>query len=198
MGTKKHKSRTNAAEPSESQLCGDRSSIAGSVSPKLLGDIGMRISSDGTWMYQGSAITRKVLVKYFAKYLTLEDDKKYYLVTPSEKCEVLVDRLPFLATALDITGIGKRQSLAFWTNVDDHITVNMANPLAMEQGCKVEDLLPCVLVRGRLKALIIPSVYYELATLAVEEEVDGRVFLGVWSGGKFFPLSGADDDSRRM
>ncbi len=51
----------------------------------LCGDIGLKIARDGTWYYQGGPIARKPLVKLFASVLRLEDDGRYYLVTPVEK-----------------------------------------------------------------------------------------------------------------
>jgi hypothetical protein len=44
------------------------------------------------------------------------------------------------------------------------------------------------LVRDNLEALILRSVFYQLVEAAAECRVEGTVYLGVWSGGAFFPL----------
>jgi hypothetical protein len=47
-------------------------------------------------------------------------------------------------------------------------------------------------VRANLDALISRTVFYELVDLAVETEVAGQLRTGVWSGGQFFPMDGAE------
>ena len=55
----------------------------------------MRISTDGTWFYCGSPISRKKLVKLFSSILIKENDK--YFFTPVEKVGIIVDDVPFIA-----------------------------------------------------------------------------------------------------
>jgi hypothetical protein len=43
-------------------------------------------------------------------------------------------------------------------------------------------------VRVNLEALIHRNVFYQLVDMAVTETRDGRDWLGVWSGGQFFPI----------
>src|SRR5213592_1356525 len=54
--------------------------------PPFCGDIDMRTAADGTWFYMNSPIGRKPLVKLFASVMRHDEDGKYYLVTPAEKC----------------------------------------------------------------------------------------------------------------
>ncbi len=76
--------------------------------PPYCGDIGMRIRSDGVWLYQNSPIGRMPLVKLFASVLRKDADGKHYLVTPAEKVDVAVDDAPFLAVEMEVKGIGAR------------------------------------------------------------------------------------------
>ena len=163
--------------------------------PVLRGDIGMRIARDGTWFYLGSPITRKPLVKLFSTVLVRDFDDEFYLVTPVEKCWVSVDDAPFVAVELYIHGDGRNQSLTFRTNVDDQITVNDAHPIRVTFDLATAEPSPYVLVRGRLEALIARAVYYELAEIGCEHEVDGDQLFGVWSGGAFFPLGRLDEET---
>ena len=151
----------------------------------LCGDIGLKIRRDGTWSYQGSSIARQGLVKLFAKVLRLEDDGRYYLVTPVEKVPIEVESLPFVAVEMMREGEGKQQMLTFRTNVDDLVAAGPDHPIGFEPGV-LGGFMPFIQVRGGLRARIARSVYYELAVLAVEDGSPERV--GVWSGGLFFPF----------
>ena len=69
--------------------------------PPFCGDLDMRIAADGTWFYLKTPIGRHALVKLFASVLKREGDN-YYLVTPVEKCGIVVDDAPFLAVELKV------------------------------------------------------------------------------------------------
>ncbi len=47
---------------------------------------------------------------------------------------------------------------------------------------------PYVLMRSNLEALIHRNVFYQMVELAVPREIDGEQWLGVWSGGEFYPI----------
>src|SRR5947207_13019199 len=67
--------------------------------PPFCGDLDMRIAADGTWFYLKTPIGRPALVKLFASVLKREGDE-YFLVTPVEKCGIVVEDAPFLAVEL--------------------------------------------------------------------------------------------------
>src|SRR5881396_312299 len=85
--------------------------------PPFCGDLDMRIAADGTWFYLKSPIGRASLVKLFASVLKREGDK-YFLVTPVEKCGIVVEDAPFLAVELKIEAGAPGRNLHFRTNVD--------------------------------------------------------------------------------
>jgi hypothetical protein len=153
--------------------------------PPYCGDIGLRIRSDGVWLYRDSPIARPALVKLFAGVLRKDPDGRHYLVTPAEKIDVAVDDAPFLAVEMETRGAGRSQGLIFRTNVDDIVTAGPERPLrfAVEPGSG--GLKPYLLVRGRLEALVTRPLAYDLVEIATTE--DGRG-LGVWSDGAFFPV----------
>jgi uncharacterized protein len=160
--------------------------------PPDCGDIAMRIASDGTWFYQASPIGRPGLVKLFASVLKREGDR-YYLVTPVEKCGIIVDDAPFLAVELAREPDGQGgESLHFRTNVDDWVTCGPANPLRFEPEPGTGGLKPYVHVRYNLWAKVTRSLFYELVDLAQEREVDGTRMVGVASAGAFFVMAAAD------
>jgi len=157
------------------------------ILPKLnlCGDIGLKIGRDGTWYYQGGPIARKSLVKLFASVLRLEEDGRYFLVTPVEKVSIEVEDLPFIAVEMRREGSGDGQTLSFRSNVDEVVTAGAGHALGFQAGPK-GSFTPFVVMRDGLKARLDRPVYYELAALAVERP--GSKEPGVWSGGMFFPF----------
>src|SRR5580704_9831088 len=99
--------------------------------PPFCGDLDMRIATDGTWFYLKTPIGRPALVKLFASVLKREGDK-YFLVTPVEKCGIVVDDAPFLAVELDVATQAGGRVLHFRTNVDDLIACGPDHPLRFE------------------------------------------------------------------
>ena len=159
--------------------------------PPYCGDIGLKIARDGTWFYQGSPIGRMAMVKLFARVLRRDADGRYYLVTPAEKVDVVVDDAPFLAVEMDVRDSGRDQVLLLRTNVDDVVAVGPEHPLRFVAEAGSGGLKPYVLVRGRLEALVTRSVYYDLMALAVADTGTADAASGIWSSGAFFPLKAA-------
>lgn len=157
--------------------------------PPHCGDIGMKITRDGVWHYQGSPIGRPELVKLFASILR-KDPEGHVLVTPVEKVTIEVEDAPFLAVALEIEPDGG--SLVLRTNVGDEVRVDAAHPLRFETG-PAEGLKPYVLVRGGLWALVTRALFYDLVELGERRVVDGVEMFGVASGGAFFAMARADE-----
>lgn len=152
----------------------------------------MRIASDGTWFYRGSPINRKPLVKLFSTVIQRDDQGDYWLVTPVERGRLQVDDAPFTAVELDVTGAGTAQVLRFRTNVDDWVEAGESHPIRVPVSPDSGEPRPYILVRGRLEALILRPLFYELVEIAVEREADGVAQLGVWSQGSFFALGGPE------
>lgn len=165
-------------------------SADGPVLP-FCGDFDIRIARDGTWFHQGSPIGRKPLVKLFSTVLRREDDGEYWLVTPVERGRVIVEDAPFTAVEFSATGSGKGQLLRFRTNVDTWIALDSEHPLRIAVDDETGEPRPYILVRDRLEALILRPVYYGLAELAVEEQMNQGSRFGLWSSGSFFPLDGS-------
>ena len=150
----------------------------------------MRIARDGSWYHQGSRIARKGLVKLFSTVLRRDDDGVFWLQTPVERARIEVEDAPFTAVECASTGAGRTQILSLRTNLDDWVEVDGEHPIRVETDGETGEPRPYLLVRDRLEALILRSVYYQLVELAVEEAGDpGQARgLGVWSKGEFFAL----------
>jgi hypothetical protein len=167
--------------------------------PVECGDLPFLIRRDGTWLYCGTPIRRKEMVCLFASVLQREADGSFWLETPAERGRIVVEDAPFIAVALDWRGVGRGQVLTFRTNVDEIVTAGPDHPIRIAHDivtCRPTPYLKLRNGRGRypIEARIARPVYYELAALAVAEEVLGRRMMGVWSGGMFFPLGEAGEE----
>lgn len=160
--------------------------------PPDCGPIDLRISRDGNWHYQGSPIGRAALVRLFSTVLRRDADGHHYLVTPVEKVRITVDDAPFVAVALERTGSGPSQVLAFTTSVGDRVELDADHPLRVEHDAQSGEPSPYLRVRGRLDALISRALFFELAELGEERSTADGVDFGVWSRGLFFRLGTLD------
>ena len=159
--------------------------------PPFCGDLDMRIGADGTWYYLKTPIGRPALVKLFASVLKREADR-YFLVTPVEKCGIVVDDAPFLAVELRVDDRGPRQVLNFRSNVDDWIACGVEHALRFEPENHSGGLKPYLHVRRDLWALVKRALFYDLVDLGEERDVDGVRMFGVVSSDVFFAMAPAD------
>lgn len=148
-------------------------------------EIGMRISRDGTWWYQGSPIRRQRMVRLFSRVLRREG-QDYFLVTPVEKVRVEVEAAPLLAVRMEVQQEVSGPQFAFQTNVGDIVVADRDHPIRMH-GSQAAPL-PVVVVRDEIEALIVRSVYYELVDRGEVVDVNGADMLVVHSRGEAFEL----------
>jgi len=150
-----------------------------------------RIDSKGTWFHEGAPIGRREMVKLFARVLVRDGEGAYWLETPVEKVPVMVEDAPFLAVELKVQGRAAAQALRFRTNIDRWVELGADHPLIVRAGPR-----PYVKLAGGMEALVVRPVYYQLADLAVAGPA-GTEHPGVWSGGRFFPLTPAAPEAPR-
>ena len=89
---------------------------------------------------------------------------------------------------MDVQSAGEAQTVSFTTNVADEVILDKNHPLRIETDAKTEEPSPYILIRDRLEARLNISVFYQLVEAAVEREIEGETWLGVWSSGVFFKL----------
>ncbi len=159
--------------------------------PPFCGDLDMRIAADGTWYYLRTPIGRPALVRLFASVLKREGDK-YFLVTPVEKCGIIVDDAPFLAVELKLEQSPSGAVLNFRTNVDDWVVCGADHALRFEPEVGTGGLKPYLHVRRDLWAKVTRALFFDLVELGEEREVAGQAMFGVTSQGVFFPMAPAE------
>lgn len=149
-----------------------------SWSPQQSGDSEMRILADGSWLHQGSPITRDAMVRAFSGLLTRDTAGQHWLVTPFEKLTITVDDAGFVAT--DVARKG--DDLAFRLNTDELVIAGPEHRL--EARGNVETPALYLHVRRGCEARLNRSTYQQLAEIALEEDDDWSVH----SGGEQFSL----------
>jgi hypothetical protein len=158
--------------------------------PPYCGEIDMRIAPDGIWFYQKTPIGRPAMVKLFASILKREGDR-YFLVTPVEKCGIVVDDAPFLAVELRIIATDAGPLLRFRTNVDDWVDCGAEHRLRFEPEPETGGLKPYLHVRRDLWAKVTRALFFDLVERGEERTIDGTAMFGVASGGEFFAMAPA-------
>lgn len=155
--------------------------------PRHCGHSGIRIAADGSWYHDGALIRRPELVRLFSRVLRLEADGSYVLVTPGEMLDIDVEDAPFIAVELASEGSGRSRTLAFRLNTGDPVIAGPDHAIIVDEG--PDGPRPALHVRAGLLARIARPVYYELASLALDEGADPP---GLWSGGTFFRMDGRE------
>ena len=147
-------------------------------SPENVDDSHMVIRADGTWIHDGSEITRSAMVRAFSGLLNREADGSYWLVVPYQKLSIEVEDACFIAT--DVSRVDG--DLAFRLNTDELVVAGPDNRLRAEGDAHKPALY--LHVRRGCEARLNRSTYEQLAQIALAEGDDWRVA----SGGETFSL----------
>ncbi|MEM7562143.1 MAG: DUF1285 domain-containing protein [Pseudomonadota bacterium] len=171
----------------------DVSRIRQNWNPDRVGEIDIRIASDGQWYHQGRPFQRAALVKLFAGVLRRETSG-YYLVTPAEKLSIQVDDAPFVANLVETVKTPGPDAIVFTTNIDERIILDPDHPLRIETDSISGEPRPYVYWRDGLEALISRSAFYDLINMAREVKRDNRVDFVVSSLGTDFELGSSPEN----
>lgn len=162
----------------------------------ICGDIDMHIDTNGVWHYQGSPINRHALVKLFSTVVRRDMDGDYWLITPAEMARIRVDDAPFLAIELAETNDNGVKCLKFRTNVDKWVTADIEHPIRVVIDPETSEPRPYIKLNDDdTEARIVRSVFYELAELAIETDINGENVLVVESCGETFTLGASTENS---
>ena len=153
--------------------------------PELSGDMDLRISRDGQWIFKGEPLAREAIVRLFSTILRRESDGEYYLVTPVEKWRIQVEDAPLLAHSLTVTGESDRQVISLTTNVGETLEIGQDHPLEVTTYPGSDEPRPVVKVRHGVEARLVTAAYYDLPEHVVERHGDGHQVLSVFSHGIF-------------
>ena len=134
--------------------------------PPFCGDLDLRITADGLWLYQGSPIGRLALVKLFASVL-VKEQQQYYLKTPVEKVRIQVEDAPFLISSWRWQPTDSGQALIVVTNLEQEVLLDHHHPTEL-LTYQQQDIPYIQLWRG-LQARVSRSVYYQWVEAALQQ-----------------------------
>ena len=156
--------------------------------PNKCENIDIKIARDGTWFHEGEPIRRKKMCQLFSKVLRRSDDGRFFLITPVEQFQIIVEDAPFTAVELKVQTVGDHQTLVFRTNLGQTIVASSSHPIRVVQDPITGEPKPYIVVRDKLEALILRPQFYQLVEMAEERKMGGKTVLGVWSATKYFEL----------
>ncbi|WP_138441416.1 DUF1285 domain-containing protein [Marinobacter alexandrii] len=156
--------------------------------PELSGDMDLRVTRDGQWIYKGEPLAREAIVRLFSTILRLEDDGEFYLVTPVEKWRIQVDDAPLLAHSLTVEAGGAEQVIKLTTNVGEVLEIGEDHPLDVGRYLGTDEPRPIIHVRHGVTARLVTAAFYDLAEHVVEREGRAGPELGVFSNGNFYKI----------
>ena len=198
---------TDTPEKLENMTLGDARTQSGTspcpppagMDPKpgqhVIGEIDMRIASDGTWFYMGTPITRNSLVHLFSTVVRRDTDGAYWLITPVEMARIKVEDAPFLAVEVNVTNDDGVNTLNFRTNTGRWVAAGAAHPIHVDIDPETNEPRPYLrLAEDGTEARINRAVFYDFVEMAKQADIKGKVVLTLASGGATFILGPATED----
>lgn len=161
----------------EKQLKGPRQRARpplGEWDPPLSGDIDIVIRTDGEWLHEGGTFRREAIVDLFSSILRREADGHHYLVTPTEKWRIRVEK-----HALQVVDISRSPDggvLVATCNHGPDISIGPEHPLRDSSDSDV----PWLQCNNGLSASLARSVWYRLVDSAKERDGQLVVHSGDW------------------
>ncbi len=146
------------------------------------------IDKECNWFFEGSLIKREAMIKLFSRYLQIDNDGAYHIVTPYEEVRVDVYDVPFKVTKLFFSGKGMGQFVNITTNVGDVIEIGKEHPIVYKVNPANNGLKPYIIVRDKLEAIFPRSLTFELINHCEYKLEENKKKFGLWSNGIFFNI----------
>lgn len=157
-------------------------------SPTTITPFDIVIKENGDWYHDGTKMTRQSLVDLFASVLWAEgvdEQKRHFLKTPSDKYEITVIDTPLFINRVDKVLQNGDEWIVFTTTHGDTIVLD-DKPLYFKRFVHddVDEQRLYIDTRFNLTARINRNVFYHLVALGEFDEVDNQVVLTLKSGGR--------------
>ena len=154
--------------------------------PKHCGKMDLIVKSNGEWWHEGQLIKRQALIDLFSTVLWKENNK-FYLKTPVEKMEILVEDEPLFVNQVNRIQIQDQEYLELTTTTQDTIIVDAEHPIFMREY--LGELRPYIHVRFGINALIQRAAFFHLIELGeLLENEQGETILKLQSGDFYLQL----------
>lgn len=166
--------------------------------PQHVGEIDIRIDTQGFWFHEGDPIQREQLVRLFASILWYEKDDEsggvggldesltkgqHYLVTPVEKLAIVVEDVPFVVHQMEHI----EDTWVAVTNTHEQLVIGEEHPVELRSY--LGQRVPYVRLRYDLWARVNRSIYYQWVTTAMQDQSDDSDLLLLSSAGYQFEVA---------
>jgi uncharacterized protein len=132
--------------------------------PNYCGELDLIIKANGTWLYNGTPLTRHKMKHLFSRIIKKENDN-YFLVTPVEKVSIQVEWQPFMIIDYDKITEDDKLIYQFVDNFDNRVSLTDLSQLQLDTlslNDQQAQILPTIRIRHNLFAGFSRSCYYRL------------------------------------
>ena len=143
--------------------------------PPKTGDMDLIVDREGRWIHEGGEIKRDRLVKLFSTILKREGNN-YFLVTPVEKWQIVVDFAPFYIISASRENRARQQAISLTTSTGETIVISEEHPLWVDDSKGADHPTPLIVVRGNLPGLLSRTVFYQLVDWGLPA-ADGGLYI---------------------
>ena len=155
--------------------------------PEFCGDIDMRITEGGRWLYEGSPMGREAMVRMFSRILWKEGDR-YFLKTPVEKVGIQVDDVPFYVIQAERHQGDQGDELIFTTSTGDRVRADAEHPIRVETHPVTGEPSPYLMIRFGMEGRLARNLFYQLVEMGrLKEDATGSELV-IDSAGETFSL----------
>lgn len=152
------------------------------------------IDKECKWFFEGTEIKRHPMVCLFSRYLKLNEVGQYFIMTPYEKEQVIVEDVPFKITSIWTKGEKDDAVIYLQTNVDDELMLSSNKQIRFLNNKTNNGIIPYVTVRDNMEAYFTRSCALDLFDLCNYHEIDNISCYGFWSDNEFFPIESINDN----
>jgi hypothetical protein len=152
------------------------------------------IDKECKWFFKGTEIKRHPMVCLFSRYLRLNEVGQYFITTPYEKEQVIVEDVPFKITSIWAKGERDDAVIHLQTNVGDELILNSNKQIRFLNNKINHGVIPYVTVRDNIEAYFTRSCALDLFDLCNYHEIDNASCFGFWSNKEFFPIELINDN----
>lgn len=146
------------------------------------------IAFDGTWLHQGTPMTRMPLVRLFATVLQRDAGGEYWLITQAERGRIAVADAPFIAVGYRLENAAKKsQELYLTDNLGRETPVDSVHPLTLRvpRSAGGGVFVPYHQLGNGIEARLSTALYYELVDKALAQNAPddgGRLQIRSFNG----------------
>lgn len=136
----------------------------------------IRIDKDGVWYYQGAEMFRREFVNYFYQNLHLDEEGRYVIDLPGDRCFVDVEDAAFIVKAVDYANSESGNGTGINLLLCDE-TREALDPLTL--WISSDNVMYCEVREHTFRARFSRAAYYQLAEYIQHDEGQDIYYLNI-------------------